>query len=63
MEDYEIVALYWDRNEEAIAQTQQRYGGYLYKIAFQVLANGRRLRRQSAPPGAPCGSGSYTGKS
>ena len=39
MEDYEIVALYWDRNEEAIAQTQQRYGGYLYKIAFQVLAS------------------------
>ena len=28
-----------DRNEEAIAQTQQRYGGYLYKIAFQVLAS------------------------
>lgn len=39
MEDHEIVALYWDRDEEAVAQTQRRYGGYLYKIAFQILAD------------------------
>ncbi|MCI9155353.1 MAG: RNA polymerase sigma factor [Lawsonibacter sp.] len=38
MEDHEIVALYWNRDEEAIAQTQRQYGGYLYKIAWQVLA-------------------------
>lgn len=39
MEDRDIVALYWSRDEEAIAQTQRRYGGYLYKIAWQVLAS------------------------
>ena len=39
MEDRDIVALYWDRNEEAIAQTQRQYGKYLFKIAFQVLAD------------------------
>ena len=39
MEDHEIVALYWDRDENSIAQTQRRYGGYLYKIAFQILAD------------------------
>lgn len=39
MEDRDIVALFWNRDEEAIAQTQRRYGGYLYKIAFQVLAD------------------------
>lgn len=25
MKDAEIVALYWDRNEKAIHQTQQKY--------------------------------------
>ena len=39
MEDRDIVALYWSRDEEAIAQTQRQYGGYLYKIAWQVLAS------------------------
>lgn len=39
MEDHEIVALYWDRDENSIAQTQRRYGGYLYKIAFQILTD------------------------
>lgn len=39
MEDRDIVALYWDRDEEAIAHTQRQYGSYLYKIAFQVLAD------------------------
>ena len=39
MEDWEIVALYWDRDQEAIAHTQRQYGSYLYKIAWQVLAD------------------------
>lgn len=39
MGDEEIVTLYWNRDEEAIARTQRQYGGYLYKIAFQVLAD------------------------
>jgi RNA polymerase sigma-70 factor (ECF subfamily) len=37
--DEEIVALYWQRNEDAIRETEQRYGRYLFKIAYQVLAD------------------------
>ena len=39
MRDEEIVALYWQRNEDAIRETEQRYGRYLFKIAYQVLAD------------------------
>ena len=31
MKDAEIVDLYWERNEAAIQQTQQKYGAYLSK--------------------------------
>ena len=39
MEDSKIVDLYWDRNEEAIACTQQKYGAYLLKIARNILSD------------------------
>ena len=39
MKDSEIVALFWDRNEDAIAQTQQKYGAYLSKIAYNILSD------------------------
>ncbi len=39
MKDEQIVSLYWDRNEEAIRQTQQKYGAYLSKIAYNVLSD------------------------
>ncbi len=28
MEDYDIVELYWARDQEAIRQTDRKYGGY-----------------------------------
>lgn len=37
MEDSNIVSLYWDRSEEAIAQTDTKYGAYLYGIAWHIL--------------------------
>lgn len=37
MKDEEIVALYWSRNEDAIAETSRKYGAYLSKIAYNVL--------------------------
>lgn len=37
MEDGEIVALYWQRSEQAIAETQCKYGGYCYSIAKNIL--------------------------
>lgn len=37
MEDSKIVALYWARDEEAIRQTQIKYGRYCYAIAYSIL--------------------------
>lgn len=39
MEDTEIVQLYWDRNEDAIAQTSMKYGNYCTSIAKNILGN------------------------
>jgi len=39
MKDAEIVDLYWERKEAALEQTQQKYGAYLSKIAYQILAD------------------------
>ena len=35
--DEEIVALYWERNEDAILHTEKKYGKYLYAIAYNIL--------------------------
>ena len=40
MEDRDIVALYWARNERAIAETEQKYGAYCRSVAFHILRNG-----------------------
>lgn len=37
MEDEKIVALYWQRSEQAIAQTEQKYGNYLNSISYHIL--------------------------
>ncbi len=39
MQDAEIVELYWNREESAITETQNKYGRYLAKIAYNVLAD------------------------
>ncbi len=39
MEDEKIIKLYFDRNEDAISETSEKYGRYLYKIAFNILSN------------------------
>ena len=39
MEDREIVNLYLDRNEEAIVQTEQKYGAYCRTVAQHILNN------------------------
>lgn len=36
-EDREIVALFWDREEDAIRRTAEKYGRYLTKIARNIL--------------------------
>ena len=39
MEDDAIVTLYWDRDEGAIRETEEKYGRYLTKIAYNILNN------------------------
>lgn len=39
LEDEQIVNLYFDRAEDAIAQTSQKYGGYVRKIAMNILGD------------------------
>ena len=39
MDDKEIVALYWQRSEEAIPATQRKYGSYCRIIACNILHN------------------------
>ena len=39
MEDKQIVDLYWERSESAIAETEKKYGRYCHYIAYQILEN------------------------
>lgn len=39
MEDAKIVQLYWDREEQAIPETADKYGRYCTSIARNILAN------------------------
>ena len=39
MEDKQIVDLYWERSETAIAETKKKYGRYCHYIAYQILYN------------------------
>lgn len=39
MDDKELIALYLDRNETAITETQRKFGGYLYTIAHNILGS------------------------
>ena len=37
MEDFKIIELFFERNENAISETERKYGRYLSKIAFNIL--------------------------
>lgn len=39
MQDEKIVELYWNRDESAIRETQEKYENYLYKIAYNILSD------------------------
>lgn len=39
MDDKQIVALYWARNEDALAQTAAKYGRYCFSIAYHILSS------------------------
>lgn len=39
VDDAEIIELYMHRNENALTETAEKYGGYCYTIAFNVLGD------------------------
>lgn len=72
MEDSQIVALYWDRNERAIAESEIKYGAYCLHISMNIVENRQDaeecvndtyLRAWGAiPPERPTRLGAYLGK-
>ena len=72
MEDELIVDLYWNRDEDAIGKTQEKYDRYLTKIAYNILANAEDSRESvndtylaawnSMPPHKPSVLSAYLAK-
>ena len=72
MEDEQIVALYWARDERAIGETEQKYDRYLTKIARNILEDVEDSREKvndtylaawnSMPPHRPGVLSTYLGK-
>ena len=72
MKDAEIVELYWNRNEAAIAATSERYGNYCYSIAYHILQSPEDAQEcvndtywkawLSIPPHRPNRLATYLGK-
>lgn len=71
-QDDKIVELYWQRDECAIRETELRYGRYLLKIAYNILADleeGKECVNEtylkawnSMPPHNPANLAAYLGK-
>lgn len=67
MEDSQILSLYFARSEQAIAETDRKYGGYCYHIAYNILTNSQDAEESvsdtylaawnAIPPKTPCGFG------
>lgn len=72
MQDDKIVALYWQRDENAIRETEQKYGRYLSRIAHNILSDVEDSREavndtylkawNSMPPHRPDVLATYLGK-
>lgn len=72
MDDRRIVELFLERSEEAILQTDIKYGRYCHKIAFNVLGNDEDSEEcvndaymrvwGSIPPNEPSSMSSYIGR-
>lgn len=72
MEDEAIVALFWQRNEQAIAAAQEQYGIYCKSIAASILGNTQDAEEcmndtvlslwNSIPPNRPRSLRAYMGK-
>ena len=64
MEDSQIISLYWQRNADAIKETNIKYGSYCYAIAYNILCNAEDSEEcvndtwlsawNAMPPQKPC---------
>ena len=70
MEDAAIVALYWARDEQALAETATKFGAYCRKIADNILhsahdaeecENDTWLAAWNSMPTPTCAAGSVSG--
>lgn len=72
MEDKKIVELFLQRSEQAVTETQSKYGNYCYSIAYQILANNEDAEESvndtyidawnSIPPHKPAILSTFLGK-
>lgn len=72
MDDMQIVELFWQRSEEAIAETDKKYGGYCYQVAYNILGSREEAQEQvndtylaawnHIPPQRPQSLRGYLGK-
>ncbi|MBR6274042.1 MAG: RNA polymerase sigma factor [Lachnospiraceae bacterium] len=72
MEDKEIVGLFWERNEQAINESQNKYGSYCYTVSYNILedrsdaeecVNDTWLKAWNAiPPNRPSVLATFLGK-
>lgn len=72
MQDDQIIALYWRRDETAIRETEEKYGAYLLNIAYHILSNVEDSKEgvndtylkawNSIPPHKPQVLSTYLGK-
>lgn len=72
MEDSKIVQLYWDRDQNAITETANKYGNYCTSIAKNILGNGEDAQEcvndtymnawNSMPPHRPNMLSTFLGK-
>lgn len=72
MDDDRIVELYWKRNENAIKETDAKYGSYLNSISYNILVNSEDAQEcvndtyhdawNSMPPHRPSILSTFLGK-
>ena len=72
MDDFDIVEMYWDRNEDAIYHTDKKYNRYCSRIAYNILFNAEDTKEcvndtwlkawETIPPQRPENLAAYLGK-
>lgn len=72
MEDYEIVSMFWERDENAVSQAREKYNAYCRHVADNILSNSEDVEEvlndtffgawNSIPPNKPQKLSIFLGK-